>query len=187
MSNNPGEHQDSIGKKKILVVGLNNSGETSIILSMKGEHSLPAYIDIKSTPQLAIDKVESGLETFVMWEQGGQQVYRNAMLETFEQRIAPNVHKIIFVIDVQAQNRYNEALDYLNSILMKFLNEKKYPPLVVFLHKFDPELEKNRNFSSDLLDQLLKKLTGLVPAFFKLEIYKSAIQTVFRKTPLTLI
>jgi hypothetical protein len=71
---------------------------------------------------------------------------------------------IIFVIDVLNSSRYQESLDYLFEI-MHLVNEMgEKPPLVVSMHKFDPDVADDEELlrkRADLIDTIATKALDL--------------------------
>ena len=82
----------------------------------------------------------------VFWDLGGQERYRNQNLSN------PNTFKdaalLVYVIDVQDKERFDQSLDYLLQILMIVKNLEAPPRIFLLMHKFDPDkiLELKDNF-----------------------------------------
>jgi len=179
-------NEESTGNKKFLMAGLDNSGKTSIILSMKGERNLLSYYSLSPTQRISIEKIMSGNTTFLLWEAGGQKKYRDQFLENFAQ-YAQNVEKVLFVVDVQDKTRYDESVQYLADIIENFEKLKHKPKFVLFLHKFDPLLEGNPEFSDEKLRQsIIGKISKIIPPDYEFECFKSTVYTIFRKTSITI-
>ena len=96
---------------KILVMGLDNSGKTSIILSLKKDTNLLSYYSLQPTQGLNITNIEDQGVTYNIWDFGGQEQYRQDYLINFEKHIQ-GVNRVIYVIDVQDSERYEIALQY---------------------------------------------------------------------------
>ena len=172
-----------IGERKILVAGLDNSGKTSIVLSLKGNRNLLSFYSLKPTAGLKIDEILSENTKFHVWELGGQQLYIKKYLEDFSQ-YTENVDKIIFVIDVQDPSRYEVALAYFEDVIRNFRESGAFPEISLFLHKFDPDISDDEKYSDKALnEQILTKAAKIVATEFTLKIFKTTIFTVFRKTP----
>ncbi len=168
--------------KKIVIVGLDNSGKTSIILSLQKNTNILSYYSLKPTSGLDIVKIEDEVAKFSIWELGGQEKYRRNYLRDIG-KYTSGADKIIFVIDVQDIPRYQIALQYLEEIVMQLKQDKNYPEISVFLHKFDPGLEEIKNFTSDTISsRLLNRINNIIPSEFDYKIFKTTIYTVFQKT-----
>lgn len=172
---------EQTGNKKILVTGLDNSGKTSIILSMQGNNNLLSFYSLRPTQHVKVETIEAPDMTFYLWEVGGQSKYRKDFLANFTQ-YSEDIEKIIFIIDIQDQDRYNMAIQYLEKILQNFIQNEINIKLVVFLHKFDPKLLDDLQYSPKALENgIVKQIKLAVPSLFPVEIYKTTIYTVFQK------
>ncbi len=175
--------------RKIVLIGLDNSGKTSIVLSLKGNRNLLSYYSLKPTPGLKVDEIISTNVKFNIWELGGQQIYIKKYLEDFT-KFTENVDKIIFVIDVQDIPRYDMALGYFKNVIERYRSNKIFPEISLFLHKFDPNLEeeKDEKYSDKTLnDKLVNKVVKIISSEFPLNVFKTTIYTVFRKAPFSAI
>ncbi len=165
---------------KIVIMGLDNSGKTSILLSLQKTTNLLSYFSLKPTQGLNIVKLEDGGHEFSVWDLGGQQKYREEYLSNLE-KFTGEADKIIFVIDVQDIPRYEAALKYLAAIIDQVKDVKV--EFSIFLHKFDPGIEEIANFSAEKISAtLLNRMNSIIPDKYKYNIFKTTIFTVFQKT-----
>lgn len=163
-------------------MGLDNSGKTSILLSLQKTTNLLSYFSLKPTQGLNIIKLEDGGHEFSVWDLGGQEKYRNEYLSNLK-KFTGEADKIIFVIDVQDIPRYEAALNYLTEIIKRLKSNKV--ELSIFLHKFDPGIEEIASFSADKISStLLNRINSMIPDKYKYNIFKTTIFTVFQKTML---
>ncbi len=163
---------------KIVVMGLDGSGKTALILSLMGHKNLLSFYSLQPTPGL--QTIQDIRATF--WELGGQVVYREEYLHN-PRHYLEGTDRLIFVIDVQNISRYQEALEYLRQILAPLMNEKLLSNLIVFLHKFDPILDHPEDFTdAKVHERLVGKIVAMVPPTINCQIYKSSIFTVFQKS-----
>lgn len=72
------------------------------------------------------------------WELGGQKVYRKQYLSNQADLVFGGTEFVVFLIDIQDINRYEEALEYLKDIIEQLEKLDLFPPVYVFFHKFDP-------------------------------------------------
>ncbi|MHA1651095.1 MAG: ADP-ribosylation factor-like protein [Candidatus Helarchaeota archaeon] len=176
-------HQDK-KIEKILILGLDNSGKTSILLTLQKEVNLLSFYSLKPTHGINIVTIEdeNANTKYSIWEFGGQKQYREDYLKNL-QRYTQEATKIIYVIDVQDINRYDLALDYFKSIFELLDLKKDNIQLSIFLHKFDPHLENNEEFSyKKISSRLLNKISAIIPPGYSYSIFKTTIYTVFQKT-----
>ncbi|HEY0087761.1 MAG TPA: ADP-ribosylation factor-like protein [Candidatus Lokiarchaeia archaeon] len=166
---------------KILIMGLDNSGKTSILISLSKDSNLLSYCSLKPTKGVKIQKYETQEELLSVWDFGGQEQYREEYLTNFKKYI-DKVEKIIFVIDVQDVKRYEDSLNYLEDIINLLKHEVKMVELSIFLHKYDPNISEMIEKIEELIKtDLLDKVKSLIPKDFKYEIYRTTIYTVFEK------
>ena len=166
--------------KKLILVGLDNAGKTSILLSLKGIKNLRKFASVNPTRG-------SDTATFIAFDAGyniidlgGQEAYRNAHLKNFKQHLI-GTNKIIYVIDVQDEKRYDMAIEYLISII-DLIPESHAIDFSIFLHKFDPDLaQSNEKISDSVINELVAKIKAALPSKFPYTLHKTSIYTVFEK------
>ena len=175
------QENNSKDAKKIVLMGLDNSGKTSIVMCLKGVKNLSSFNTISPTRGFeTINFSALGLE-FNIWDFGGQQKLREGYLENFNDHIR-GASKLIYVIDIQDEKRYDTALEYLAEIIKLLRKNKISLEFSLFLHKFDPDLEiLKKEIKEEVLQPLLKQIDDIIPPDFQFAIYKTSIYTVFQK------
>ncbi len=166
---------------KILIMGLDNSGKTSILISLKKDANILSYFSLRPTKGVAIEKFES--QNIVCWDLGGQKKYREEYLKDLG-KYAKETDKIIFVIDVQDIKRFEVALEYLNRVVNN-LQKTDSIDFSIFLHKYDPNLNKLSKFKdidNIIESKLVSEIKKIIPSNFNYDIFKTTIYTVFEKT-----
>ncbi|MHA1145457.1 MAG: ADP-ribosylation factor-like protein [Candidatus Helarchaeota archaeon] len=170
---------------KFLLMGLDNSGKTSIALCLKKSTNLLSYCRLKPTPGVNVVNILEGDRKFALWDLGGQERYRIEYLENLN-KYTKEVDKILFVIDVQDIERYGLALDYLKNVVDFIISNRIPVELSVFLHKFDPNLEELGDFSPEkITENLINKINEIIPADLSCKIFKTCIYSIFQKTLLS--
>lgn len=167
--------------KKILFVGLDNGGKTSIVQSLMGIKNLPLFSDMKPTKRENKVQIKVLDSDFSIWDLGGQESYREEYLRDFNKFIF-GCSKLIYVFDIQDTKRYELALKYFENIIDLVLECKTTNniEISVFLHKFDPDL------SSDITDVIINGLKDKVKekldnAKLFYQIYETTIYAIFEK------
>ncbi len=169
---------------KLLIVGLDNSGKTCILLSLKEETNLLSLFSLTPTKGVNINTYESRGKKIACWDLGGQEQYRKEYLKNFKKYIT-GTEKIIYVIDVQDFARYDLSIKYFGEIMHLLKKEDKKVELMIFLHKYDPGLSKQDKFRKvdDMIgEKLLPKIKELIPPDIKYNVFKTTVYTVFDKT-----
>ena len=106
---------------KILLMGLDEAGKTSILLSMSGD-----YEPSKIRPTLGAERSEINVLGFpiIRWDLGGQEQYRSNYLQR-RSRILDDTDLLFYVVDIANKARYKEALMYYNDILNYFQEQHR--------------------------------------------------------------
>ena len=169
--------------KKILIIGLENSGKTTILISLKKDVNLMSFVNLKPTRGINIENIEGLDEDLIIWDFGGQLQYREEYLNNFY-KYTESISNLIFVIDVQAIDKYEDAINYLENIVNLLNRERLLVDISIFLHKLDPNLqnlEKFKNIHTDIQERLLKPIENMIPKSYSFKIFKTTIFTVFEK------
>jgi len=172
--------------KKIVLMGLDNSGKTSIVLCLKGVKNLSAFSDIKPTRGLEINSFNTMGSDFNIWDFGGQEQYREDYFKNFKNHIK-GTNKLIYVLDIKDisndRERYDLSLKYLGKIIALLKKNKLSPDFSLFLHKIDPDMESiKKEIREEVIQTLIKQIEDLIPPDFPHQIYKTSIYTVFQKS-----
>ncbi len=182
------ENHESLTESKILIMGLDNAGKSSILLSLKGKKNLMEYVNIKPTKRVNINRIAKKKEKFIIWDFGGQKAYREKYIQNLNKgsnKYFNRMEKLIYVIDVQDVERYEEALKYFEAIMKHLVKTTSDVKISIFLHKFDPGIEKDDQYSISTLDTLLiKPMERIMPEKIEYDIFKTTIFTIFQKSML---
>lgn len=174
-------------EKKLIIVGLDNAGKSTIIETMKEMQNPKAY-NLRPTKAVNIENFTTigGFNaeeiTHIVWDFGGQEQYREKYLQDASKYFS-DIDSAIYVIDIQDKNRFKLSLEYLKEIL-EFIyqyNPDKKVDFLVFIHKFDPELKNAEEYKnrSKYLKEKVKNLFG--PYNHTLKIFETSIFTVFQQ------
>ena len=168
---------------KILIMGLDNSGKTSILISLSTDTNILSYFSLMPTKGVNFKKFDTSGLTMSVWDFGGQEQYRKKYLQNFDKYI-DRADKIIYVIDVQDFKRYDLALEFFKEIVDLTKNVKNNFQIDIFLHKYDPHITEQEKFKelNNIIDsRLIDKLTRILPEEFDYKIFKTSIYTFFEK------
>ncbi|MHA1726389.1 MAG: ADP-ribosylation factor-like protein [Promethearchaeota archaeon] len=130
-------------KIKILLSGLDKAGKTSFLLGVKKKYSEI----IKSMPTRGISRTSEEIfseqqSIISVWDLGGQKKYREKFLEQSKVYLY-NIDLLYYFIDIQDGDRIEEALLLYRTIIKKLKELNEFPPIVVLLNKFDPDLKES--------------------------------------------
>ncbi|TXT53677.1 MAG: Small Arf-related GTPase [Promethearchaeota archaeon] len=125
---------------KIIISGLQNAGKTSILTALDKKYDfVKEVLELKPTIKVEYRKTKFLGSPTVFWDMGGQEKYRQLYLSKPEMYFDSS-DLLIYVIDIQDSEKYNESLNYLHSVLEYFIDNDIYLPLIITFHKYDPNL-----------------------------------------------
>lgn len=151
--------------KKILLLGLDNAGKTSIVnLVIK---KISNVVSIAPTKGVNFSEAEIFGQKIVIHDLGGQKKYKKKYIENTSYFDATDV--MIFVVDLQDRERYDVALEYFDKALENLDKLGLKPKLFIFLHKFDgPYIEEYKDVKTRAqleLDQLRDSFEDLAKKY----------------------
>lgn len=162
--------------KKVIFAGLDAGGKTSILLLLNRKFSLLSSIKPTFKAKISSQSLSFlGLDVS-NWDLGGQRNYREMYLAD-PHKYFSDLQSLFFVIDVQAPQRYEEVLDYLEDIINVVSKMKIEDPtfqFVILFHKLDPDIENNLDINEGI-NELKKSINSLTDdvnfSFYKTSIY----------------
>jgi len=169
-------------KQKIIVLGLNNAGKTSMLESLKGKAKFGEITNLPPTKGVDIQKIEVENFNLTIWDFGGQKFHREDYLKNPEEYFL-HIDLIIYVIDIQDSERYDESLEYFEKILELIGYFKENPYILVLLHKSDPDIRQNVDFQINL--EMISEIisTTLSDRKFNFELIQSSIYNFYANEP----
>lgn len=170
-----------IGDKKIAVIGLDSAGKTSILTAIKQKFDYEKTVrTLKPTIKVERSGISFMRSQLLNWDFGGQKKYRDEYL-AHKDRYLGDVDLLYLVYDVQDSLRINEAFDYFNEIVMYLRDSNLKIPIVVMLHKVDPNFVEDptiKNNISTIREKCQPWLEFTAVRFFSTTIFD--IETLIR-------
>ncbi len=154
---------------KIMVVGLENVGKTSILYTLEKKYSLLGTLAPTKGIERSIFKI-FGYQVSA-WDLGGQETYRKSYLQKnifFEE-----TDLILYCVDVKDYKNYELAIDYYRKILEILSELDQSPPIIILLHKIDPDIRNSDDIRQNV--ELLMKLFQKVSEGFEIEFFETSI------------
>lgn len=150
---------------KIIFAGLGKAGKTSFFHGVKKRYSEI----IKTLPTKGVDRYEENLlsednSKIILWDLGGQKKYIDRYLEQRKIYLY-NCDLLFFFIDIQDTEKLDEALSLFKRIIDSLIEFDEFPPIVVCLNKYDPDLKESIEINENIM-YLTKKLKLLTDKFF---------------------
>lgn len=158
---------------KILFVGLDQAGKTSFLHGVKKKYSEI----IKTLPTKGISRSNEVLfeeqnSKISIWDLGGQKQYRDRFLEQSKIYLY-NVDLLFFFIDIQDSERIKDALELFNKILTSLKEMDEFPPIVLCLNKFDPDLKNSKAINKS--SKYIKKEIEKIDENFFIKIFQTSV------------
>lgn len=166
------EKKGSKVESKLAILGLQAAGKTSIIKVLTQEFDM--LTSLRPTQSVERTFIEILGKELVLWDFGGQEIYRNKYLSAPE-RYFDQISFVYYVVDIQDAKILDDSIKYFNAI---FDNIKIYSPnakIIILFHKNDPTLEAmmdKNNVKQRFMDAVAESLEK---AKFSIIIYKTSI------------
>ena len=139
-------------------------------------------MDLEPTVGVDVRKIESENFDLVIWDFGGQTDHRYDYLQNPEEYFL-QIDLLIYVVDMQDTERYDESIDYFKQILdiIMYLNEKPY--FLILLHKSDPDFVQEPEFQINFqyLQTLFSEMLTSKAANF--EVIESSLYNFYATEP----
>ncbi len=168
--------ENPLTKRKLMLVGLDFAGKTSLLSVLKKDYSI--IQELMPTKGAQRDNVEFFGIPIVVWDLGGQNLYRMEYLDEKKSKLFfSDTDVIFFVIDVQDEKRYGEATDYYDRMLKAYVSLGEEPSLIILFHKLDPSLRDQEAFMQRIAKLQLEIAEistshGVSPVFSTTSIYE---------------
>mgnify|MGYP006277538225 CR=1 FL=1 len=169
--------------RKIVIMGLNNAGKSSIALNLRGKKDLLSHLSLNPTEDHQVINTEIMNTEFNFLDLSGQKEYRTEHLSNIS-RYLEHCDKLIYVIDIQDKKRYELALDYLEKIIDKIKVMEPSLDLSIFFHKYDPGIKEKHPSIQNKLKYLINEIKEIIPSKIPFEVFKTTIYTIFEKNPM---
>ncbi|MBN2157569.1 MAG: hypothetical protein JW776_16095 [Candidatus Lokiarchaeota archaeon] len=125
---------------KIVCTGLDNAGKTSYIEIINSEFS--ELLNVAPNEQNSKHTV-----SLIKWDYKPKEKYHKSYFENANLYLY-NVDVLMYLIDAQNPDRFEESMDLLSRIFHTLDKLKVHPEIQIILHKFDPNI--NSSISSKI-------------------------------------
>jgi ADP-ribosylation factor-like protein 6 len=117
---------------KVLIVGLDNSGKTTLINHLKPPGGGTSVDEVTPTVGFQVEQFAKGKINFTVYDMSGQSRYR-----TLWEQYYRDVHAIIFVLDSTDKIRMCVAKEELDQLLRHNDIKRSLCPMLFFANKTD--------------------------------------------------
>ncbi len=166
-------HTSSERTIKILFTGLDASGKTSFLRAIKKKYS--ALIGIHPTKGFKRSQQSILGRNLLEWDIGGQEKYRNKFIKDASIYLF-DTNLLFFLVDIRNKKRFKEAGEFFKNILDRLRGLEQYPPIILCIHKMDPEIEdeeKYRKRAEKIREVFGKLADGFPIRFFETSIFNN--------------
>lgn len=167
---------------KVICVGLDNAGKTAILSGLGGKLGISELGKLRPTKRIERKQISTSSLDLFIWDFGGQEEYRKDYLAKPEAYFV-GTDLLIYVLDMQDPERYNESFEYLIEILevIRLLGESVY--ILAFMHKADPDILADPDFQLNI-EYVADKLNYHLSNYdFEYDIYTTSIYNFFTSEP----
>jgi len=149
---------------KIIVSGLDNAGKTSILTALDKKYDFAKdIVQLKPTIRVEYHKMNFLRSNCVFWDMGGQDQYREIYMK-YQDVYFDATDLLIYVIDIQDPDRFENSLEYLDAILTFFSESEMNVPIIITFHKYDPNLRGNEEILANI-EELRETILDKYPDF----------------------
>ncbi|MHA1651208.1 MAG: ADP-ribosylation factor-like protein [Candidatus Helarchaeota archaeon] len=157
---------------KCIFIGLDNSGKTSILTVLENRFAqLGKLGTIQPTQRIVRSQFSILGIPIVVWDMGGQEIYKKEYLskKVFFER----TNVLFYIIDIQDPDRFEESLEYFFNILQILIMLRLKPVILVLFHKSDPDIKND----AVILDRVktLKNLFLDLPESLDITFYQTSV------------
>jgi GTPase SAR1 family protein len=134
--------------KKLLMIGLDNGGKTSILAVLQDKFSI-----IKSllpTRGVKREKLDFFGYPILSWDLGGQVQYREKLYFNRPELFFTEADLVLYVIDTQDIDRFAEAANYFRQVLKVLKDLNEFPPILVVLSKSDQDIRTSLEWQNNV-------------------------------------
>jgi GTPase SAR1 family protein len=154
-------------QKKILLIGLDNGGKTSILAVLEDKFSI--IKDLMPTRGVQREKLDFFGYPIISWDLGGQVQYREKMYFTKPEIYFGDADLIIYIIDSQDSDRFTETATYFKQVLQALDDLKEHPPIMVVLHKSDQDIRRTLQWQKNI-DAVKNRISTVADEFKQFKI-----------------
>jgi len=172
--------------QKVIVVGLDNAGKTAILSRFGrrlGIKDLSSLEPTKGVNRLTFDTDTKKKTQILIWDFGGQEQYREDYIKNPEKYFI-QTDLLIYVIDVQDSERFDDSFDYFEEILKTLKTLEEEPYILIFFHKVDPDIKGDSQILLNI-EYLKDKVKNLMEDKYQrdYEIYITSIYSLISNEP----
>ncbi len=161
-------------KMKILMCGLDDAGKSSFLLSVDRKYS--KLIGLKPTLGAEVSSIEAFGSSIFLWDLGGQLSSREKYINKAHIYLF-DTDLLFFFIDIKNPERFEESIEYLQTLKLNLNQFKQDPPIVYIFSKGDSDILESEEIQNNI-KFLTSKLNEIIPTK-EPEIYVTSIFSIY--------
>lgn len=163
---------------KISFLGLDNAGKTSILIALDRKYNFIEEVE-KLKPTVRVERSSfKFLETEIYKHDfGGQTKFREEYLND-KDKFLSDTNLLFYVMDIQDEVRFKESLDYFEQIAGYYKEINQKLPILIMLHKYDPNLRTQNPKLARRIRDLKKEFFGWLP-YHDIYFFESSIYDIY--------
>ncbi|MFX1497569.1 MAG: ADP-ribosylation factor-like protein [Promethearchaeota archaeon] len=134
--------------KKLLMIGLDNGGKTSILAVLQDKFSI-----IKSllpTRGVKRERLDFFGYPIISWDLGGQVQYREKLYFNRPELFFTEVDLVLYVVDTYDSDRFPESANYYRQVLKALNDLSEFPPIIIVLSKSDQDFRSTVQWQDNI-------------------------------------
>jgi GTPase SAR1 family protein len=148
--------------KKLLMIGLDNGGKTSILAIVQDKFSI-----IKSllpTRGVKREKLDFFGYPIISWDLGGQVQYREKLYFNRPELFFTEADLLLYIVDSQDSERFSESANYFREVLKALEQLKEKPEVLIVFSKSDPDFRRSLQWQQNV-NTIKSKFNNIVKEF----------------------
>ncbi len=158
-------------KKKVVFLGLGNAGKTSALTALSEKYS--SIKELLPTRGLARQNTKILGYDLMAYDFGGQSEYRDQYFAKADMYFS-EADMMVFCIDIQDKDRYDESLAYLKQLIETYTNYKLFLPILIVFTKMDPDIANDEDLNTSRI-KIIDEIEKLIDSKFDIGYANSSI------------
>ena len=139
---------------KVVIMGMENAGKTTIVDVLTQNIEKTPLHPPDMYPTKGVERRNLIQKNAVVWDFGGQELYRNEYLADPESYLH-SISFVYYVADVQDYYRLYSSIMYFSMVFQKILKYSPDAEIIFLFHKMDPHYDPNvKNLKKQFLDSV---------------------------------
>jgi len=160
------------GPIKVVIMGLENGGKTTIVDVLTNKIENTPLTPPNMYPTRNVERSNLFDKNTVVWDFGGQELYRNEYLADPETYLS-SISYAYYVVNVQDYYRLYSSIMFFMSVFPIIIRNTPDVEIIILFHKMDPKFDSSKK---NLKIKFLDKVESFIQLHKKsLEMYDTTI------------